>query len=670
MAGVVVGQAAEKAINYFGQRIIERWLGWLQGKPRGVQVAALSQLADVLPEVARSEVTAALEQQAPQVSPADRQLAIDYLSSIPRSVRRSLMSDRKSEGRMLPPTVSVDNALSLLQLLPTDLPPYPAGTILPETDYRLEELIGSGGFGAVYRASGASLQHLPLAIKFCVDGSLLPALHQERTNLERLMKAGGESWSNRIVRLYGYNLEHRTPYLVYEYVPGGDLMRWLAVRQAPGGCGLTPDEVLALIVQVAEALAIAHQRGLVHRDLKPANILVQMSVEGRLTFKLADFGIGGLVARQAVQVSRIGTLPASQLSPAEQASLFRGAGTPLYMSPEQRRGEAPDPRHDLYSLGVLWYQLLLGDVTREMAHGWADELIEEHAVPAAHVEAIRKCVGLVKHRPENAGKLLDVLRDLAAPAPPSIEERAQPKPDLSPREAGLARDKAEGLREELVRAIIAAQQRHTPALVFSVIFGVLAISFAIGVLVNFFDRTSRELWPAVVFGILSPPCASLAVTLGSFYRRRCRRARENLIQEIDSVGDTLSLPVAAIDRDNRESLCLAGMQLASAIQKQYLKRNTSARIYLTGYQDQGAGKAAQFMVVLDCELLGEGSKAGFDLPAQLCRGTHYLELRWADGSKVGSWFAITQDGNCRVVVSCVEGVPSRLSVGVLWTHGT
>ena len=237
------------------------------------------------------------------------------------------------------------------------------------------------------------------------------------------MKAGSESWSPRLVRLYGHGLGHRTPYLVYEYVPGGDLVHWLATRQTKGR-GLKPPEVLELIAQVAEALAFAHQRGLVHRDLKPANVLM-----GDGTIKLADFGIGGLIARQAVQASRIGTMASSRLSPAEQASLFRGAGTPLYMSPEQRRGDKADPRHDLYSLGVVWYQLLVGDVTREMSHGWERELEAEFATPRQHINLIASCVGRIQDRPKDADELVLLLR--LAPTPggkPATKESAEPPP--------------------------------------------------------------------------------------------------------------------------------------------------------------------------------------------------------------------------------------------------
>src|SRR5205823_561310 len=176
-----------------------------------------------------------------------------------------------------------------------------------------------------YRASTRTLQHLPLAIKFCLDPALTQALNRERANLERLMKAGGENWSPRVVRLYGYDLEHATPYLVYEYVTGGDLIRHLAERRQQLGRALNPAEVYDLIEQTVEALAFAHEHGLVHRDLKPANVLVESGV-----LKLADFGLGGVTAQRAAAVSRIGATTQDLLAPADQASLFRGAGTPRY----------------------------------------------------------------------------------------------------------------------------------------------------------------------------------------------------------------------------------------------------------------------------------------------------------------------------------------------------
>jgi hypothetical protein len=186
----------------------------------------------------------------------------------------------------------------------------------------------------------------------------------------------------------------------------------------------------------------------VHRDLKPANVLIDDK-----TVKLADFGIGGVVAKQAARDSRIGTVAASQLSLAEQLSLYRGAGTPLYMSPEQRRGEAPDPRHDLHCLGVLWYQLLVGDFTREMHHGWARELETKFATPRKLIEIIQRCVGLFEERPRDAGEVLRELQTLLT-APVNEETPADAVSDQEPERFRRIR---------LARSVQQLQACHTAA---------------------------------------------------------------------------------------------------------------------------------------------------------------------------------------------------------------
>src|SRR5262245_39679496 len=265
------------------------------------------------------------------------------------------------------------------------LPPYVAPCELPGTPYRLEALLGQGGFGAVYRASDPRLQHLPLAVKFCLDPEMTAALHRERRHLERLLASAGEDGSRHGVRLYGYDLDHATPFLVYEYVAGGDLLRFFHERRKAIGRAPDPDQVLGWVRQIVAGLALAHRQGLVHRDLKPANVLVEGD-----TLKLADFGLGS-------RGEGVGGEGATSFS------MFRGAGTPLYMSPEQRRGDAPDPRHDLYSLGVLWFQLLLGDTDMEMPPGWERELSGLGGVPRLHVELIGRCIGLLDERPRDAG---------------------------------------------------------------------------------------------------------------------------------------------------------------------------------------------------------------------------------------------------------------------------
>src|SRR5262245_38572062 len=241
IAGIAVGQVVEKAINVFGGRIVQAWADWFRGQKPDASLAALAELASMAPAEARAAAADFLDQLAPAAEAADKSVAAEYLAAIPRSLDRALVPD-PAGGRSLPPTVTLGEPQQLLQLLPTDVPPYPVPSELPGTPYRLNELLGAGGFGAVYKATATTLQHLPLAIKFCLDRSLLASLQQERAHLERLMRSGGEGWARRIVRLYGYDLDHRTPYLVYEFVPGGDLLRHLAKRQRDLGRPLNPAE--------------------------------------------------------------------------------------------------------------------------------------------------------------------------------------------------------------------------------------------------------------------------------------------------------------------------------------------------------------------------------------------------------------------------------------------
>ncbi|HEX4612764.1 MAG TPA: serine/threonine-protein kinase, partial [Urbifossiella sp.] len=447
------GHAVERAINLFGRGIVARWQQWFAAHPADAN-AAVAGLAALPPAEARSAAKSIFLDLAPDASDEDLAMAVEFLTAIPPAVDRALVPDATG-GRSVPASVVWDDPRSLLQLLPEDVPPYPAESPLTGTPYRLRELLGAGGFGAVYRAESPSLQHLPLAIKFCLDKSLLPALNQERSNLERLMRAGGRG-SAHVVRLYGYDLDHATPYLVYEFVPGGDLTRLLSARSAALGRPPGPAEVLGWMAQITEGLAFAHAAGLVHRDLKPANVLAAGGDGGAAVLRLADFGIGGVAAAARAVRSRIGASTIDFLSLADQASLFRGAGTPLYMSPEQRRGAAPDPRHDLYALGVMWFQFLVGDVSRELPHGWAKELTVRYGVPAEHISLIERCVGWVEERPKNAGELLPLLTAAAgspgmpvdppplpasaAPAAPTVTGASQvtPSPVADGRRRGLA----------------------------------------------------------------------------------------------------------------------------------------------------------------------------------------------------------------------------------------
>lgn len=401
------------AIDHFGPLIVARWSEWLKARPREEQEQAIEQLACLKGSTARQAVGKVVDGFPSTLAPEDKRVAADYLAAIPATVHSIVVPD-PDNGRMIAAPSTIAEEQVLYRFLPTNVPPFVVGSELPGTPYRLEQLLGMGGFGAVYKATNRFEQNAPpRAIKFCLHGGMLASLIRERELLDRLMAAGSQTqWSDRVVKLFGHSLDSPVPFLVYEYVPGGNLIHRLAALRKQGGVNLRPAQVLGLVRRICEAVAFAHQRGLVHRDIKPSNILVSGN-----TIKLADFGLGGVIANFA---ARTQSASGSGLSVSEKCSHFRGAGTPLYMSPEQRRGDPADPRHDVYSIGVMWYQFLVGDYTRELHQGWADELAEEFDISSKHIELIQCCVGYLKKRPATAGELLATLPSPTTPHVPPI----------------------------------------------------------------------------------------------------------------------------------------------------------------------------------------------------------------------------------------------------------
>ena len=173
----------------------------------------------------------------------------------------------------------------------------------------------------------------------------------------------------------------------------------------------------------------------VHRDLKPANVLVKPRPGGKWGLRITDFGIGGLAIQQAVAQSRRASKHGEFLTAA-----VRGSYTPLYGSPQQMRGEDPDPRDDVYALGVIWHQLLTGDLTtgRPGGEAWKKRLTERGMTPAL-LALLASCFeDRREDRPDNGVDLAEKLsRALAQPAPtsdPSPIPIAIPLPDVLPAE--------------------------------------------------------------------------------------------------------------------------------------------------------------------------------------------------------------------------------------------
>jgi serine/threonine protein kinase len=205
-------------------------------------------------------------------------------------------------------------------------------------NYQLLEQIGAGGMGVVYRAQQDHPVNRTVAIKLIKLGIDTPQLvarfQSERQALASLEHPG-------ISRVYDAGTtDTGRPYFVMEYVAGRPITEYCDEKR------FTTNRRLELFAQVCQAVQHAHYNGILHRDLKPSNMLVT-EIDGQPQVKIIDFGIAKAI-RGATAASPFAT----------DAGQF--VGTPVYTSPEQAAGEEVDTRADIYSLGVVLYELLSG----------------------------------------------------------------------------------------------------------------------------------------------------------------------------------------------------------------------------------------------------------------------------------------------------------------------
>jgi len=202
--------------------------------------------------------------------------------------------------------------------------------------YRIESFLGAGGMGVVYRAVDTKLNR-PVAIKF-LSADLGDAAARRRFQREAQMASSLNH--PHILTIHDIGEYEGRQYLVTEFVDGGTLKDWARAQKRNW------KEVVELLSGVADALAAAHSVGILHRDIKPANILVAKNGYA----KLADFGLAKLI-------ENIGTDAAPTLTDAQTRSGMI-LGTVAYMSPEQASGNSVDIRSDIFSFGVVLYELL------------------------------------------------------------------------------------------------------------------------------------------------------------------------------------------------------------------------------------------------------------------------------------------------------------------------
>ncbi len=201
--------------------------------------------------------------------------------------------------------------------------------------YRIVELIGEGGMAMVYKAHDSRLDR-EVAIKFIRMGIVEDAYaHDMLKRFDREARALAKLSHPNIVKVYDYGEYENYPYLVMEFLAGGTLRTQV-------GKTLSYKEAARLLVPITRALEYAHQMGIVHRDVKPTNILLSATGDPLLS----DFGIAKLLhTGEAMTLTGPGA----------------SVGTPEYTAPEQSTGKPVDHRADIYSLGVVFYELVTGE---------------------------------------------------------------------------------------------------------------------------------------------------------------------------------------------------------------------------------------------------------------------------------------------------------------------
>ncbi len=284
------------------------------------------------------------------------------------------------------------------------VPPQPEELARHFPQLEILALIGRGGMGAVYKARQPSLDRL-VALKI-----LPPAVAGDTGFAERFTRearALARLSHPNIVSVYDFGQVAGMPFFVMEYVDGPNL------RELERGAKLNPREALQIVPQICDALQFAHDEGIVHRDIKPENILLDR--KGRV--KIADFGIAKLVGQTVT--------PDAALTGAGDV-----VGTLNYMAPEQR--EKPmtvDHRADIFSLGVVFYELLTGELpigkfAPPSQKAQVDVRLDEVVVRALEKEPAR--------RYQHVSDLGTDVQNITAAKPASPPVLAEPPPPAMP----------------------------------------------------------------------------------------------------------------------------------------------------------------------------------------------------------------------------------------------
>ncbi|MBI2806560.1 MAG: protein kinase [Planctomycetes bacterium] len=332
---------------------------------------AIPKEMEQLAQAKSADVNRVAKQMAVQLLPNEKQEVQEALAgtlaTLPTQVRKLFMRKDDRTGTTRPPAFFVSCPADLVSIIPPRPPRFKQGDLLPnDPKWTLVHKIDSGGFGEVWKVRHTTLKNRYGAVKFCLDATAQDRLlkHEARV-IDQVMEFNND----HIVRLEDVDFVADPPWLRYEFINGGNL---LSAADIPVDIAKRTEwATWTMLLPLARAVGACHllKPAVVHRDLKPANILID-HVNGQNRLKITDFGISEIIAQHALDQARSFELNPSVATP----TILRGSYCEMYASTQQKNGLPSSPTDDVHALGVLWFQMLMGDYFLPLGRDYRDEL--------------------------------------------------------------------------------------------------------------------------------------------------------------------------------------------------------------------------------------------------------------------------------------------------------